>query len=91
MVREKPATLAVPVSINQVLSMDFMRDPLSDGRCIRVLNGTDDFNREALGIGVDFLLPSERVIRSLEQLIAWRGCPGVIRCDNGSEYISAAL
>ena len=49
------------------------------------------FNREALGIDVDFTPPPERVIRSLEQIISWRGCPGVIRCDNGPEYISAAL
>ena len=91
MVREKPATLKVPASINQVWSMDFMHDQLSDGRCIRLFNVIDDFNREALGIDVDFSLPSERVIRSLDQIIAWRGCPGVIRCDNGPEYISAAL
>ncbi len=71
--------------------MDFMHDQLSNGRIIRLFNVIDDFNREALGIEVDFSLPSERVIRSLEQIIAWHGCPGVIRCDNGPEYISAAL
>ena len=49
------------------------------------------FNREALRTDVDFSLPSERVIRSLDQIISWRGCPSVIRCDNGPEYISAAL
>ncbi|MGD5574158.1 integrase core domain-containing protein, partial [Xanthomonas citri pv. citri] len=36
-------------------------------------------------------LPSARVIRSLEQIIEWRGKPAVIRCDNGPEYISGAL
>jgi putative transposase len=40
---------------------------------------------------VDFSLPSERVIRSLEQIIEWRGKPRRIRCDNGPEYISASL
>lgn len=91
MVREKPAKLSVPESINQVWSMDFMHDQLSNGRSIRLFNVIDDFNREALGIDVDLSLPSERVIRSLNQIIAWRGCPRVIRCDNGPEYISAAL
>ena len=43
--------------------MDFMHDQLSDGRCIRLFNVIDDFNREALGIDVDFSLPSERGIR----------------------------
>ena len=91
MVREKPATLTVPESINQSWSMDFMHDQSSDGRCIRLFNVIDDFNREVLGIDVDFSLPSERAIRSLDQIISWRGCPNVIRCDNGPEYISAAL
>ena len=96
MVREKPATLTVPASINQVWSMDFLHEQLRDGRCIRLFNVIDDFvdnyrNREALGIDVDFSLPSERVIRSLDQIISWRGYPSVIRCDNGPEYISAAL
>jgi putative transposase len=34
-------------------------------------------------------LPSERVIRSLDRIIEWRGRPEAIRCDNGPEYISA--
>ncbi|MDO8311888.1 MAG: IS3 family transposase, partial [Sideroxyarcus sp.] len=91
MVREKPAMQTVPESINQVWSMDFMHDQLSNGRGIRLFNVIDDFNREALGIDVDFSLPSERVIRSLDQIISWRGRPGVIRCDNGPKHIGATL
>ena len=51
----------------------------------------DDFNREGLGIEADFSLPAIRVIRSLEQIMLWRGRPEAIRCDNGPEYISGAL
>jgi putative transposase len=91
MVREKPEALTVPQALNQVWSMDFMHDQLSDGRCIRLFNLIDDFNREALAIDVDFSLPALRVIRSLEQVIQWRGMPAVIRCDNGPEYISGEL
>jgi putative transposase len=90
-VREKPDPLTQPVEINQVWSMDFMHDQLQDGRSFRLFNVIDDFNREGLGIEVDFSLPSERVIRSLEQIIEWRGKPGIIRCDNGPEYISNNL
>src|SRR5690606_33363554 len=72
-------------------SMDFMHDQLADGRSFRLLNVIDDFNRERLGIEVDLSLPAERVIRSLEQIIKWRGKPKAIRCDNGPEYISGAL
>jgi putative transposase len=56
-----------------------------------LLNVIDDYNREALGTEVDFLLPSERVIRALKQIIEWRGRPNIIRCDNGPENISATI
>ncbi|MGX9730137.1 IS3 family transposase [Janthinobacterium aestuarii] len=89
LVREKPLSLAVPAQINETWSMDFMHDQLADGRSIRLFNVIDDYNREGLGIEVDFSLPSERVIRSLDRIIEWRGKPQVIRCDDGPEYISA--
>ncbi|WP_142051284.1 IS3 family transposase [Achromobacter sp. SLBN-14] len=91
LVRQTPEPLTVPTNVNQVWSMDFMHDQLADGRSIRVFNVIDDFNREALGIEVDFSLPSERVIRTLKQIIGWRGKPLAIRCDNGPEYLSAAI
>jgi putative transposase len=31
------------------------------------------------------------VIRALRQSIGWRGRPKAIRCDNGPEYLSAAI
>ena len=89
--REKPEPLKVPTTINQSWSMDFMHDQLSDGRCFRAFNVIDDFNREGLGIEIDFSLPAPRVIRALDQIIEWRGQPGSIRCDNGPEYISHLL
>ena len=89
--REKPDVLAVPDAPNVTWSMDFMADRLGDGRAFRLLNVLDDFNREGLGIEVDFSLPAERVIRSLDRIIEWRGKPGTIRVDNGPEYISEKL
>jgi putative transposase len=89
--RERPEPLAVPIAINQVWSMDFMHDQLGDGRAFRLFNVIDDFNREALGIEVDFSLPSERIIRALDQIIEWRGRPAVIRSDNGPENISGLI
>lgn len=91
LVREKPAPLVIPAAINETWSMDFMHDQLADGRSFRLFNVLDDYNREGLGIEIDFSLPAERVIRALEQIIAWRGQPKAIRCDNGPEYISGAL
>ena len=68
-----------------------MADQLGDGRAFRLLNVLNDFNREGLAIDVDFSLPAERVIRSLNQIIEWRGKPKSIRVDNGPEYISGKL
>lgn len=69
--------------------MDFMHNQLAVGRSIHLFNVINDFNREGLGIEVDFSLPSERLIRLLDRIIEWRGKLQAIRCDNGSEYISA--
>lgn len=83
--------LTLPTAPNQMWSIDFMSDSLVDGRKFRLLNVMDDFNRESLVIEVDTSLPSLRVIRVLEKLIAARGCPANIRCDNGPEFISHKL
>lgn len=91
LVRERPEPLAQPETINQRWSMDFMHDQLSDGRSFRCFNVIDDFNREGLCLEVDFSLPSERVMRALDQIIEWRGKPKAIRCDNGPEYISGKI
>ena len=89
--RDKPLALGTATAINQIWSMDFMSDALSDGRTMRTLNVMDDYNREGLGIDVDLSLPGERVTRCLDQIIEWRGQPSVIRCDNGPEYLSQVM
>ena len=91
LVREKPEPLAVPDAPNATWSMDFMSDQRADGRSFRTLNVLDDFNREGLAIEVDISLPAQRVIRTLERIIEWRGRPLNLRVDNGPEYVSAAL
>jgi len=91
LVREKPEPLSVSDTINKSWSMDFMRDQLVNSRRYRLLNVIDDYNREALDIEVDFSLPTEPVIRTLNQIIEWRGKPQKIRMDNGPEYISHKL
>lgn len=81
----------MPQAINQVWSKNFMSDSLEDGRSLRTFNVIDDYNRKGLAIDVDLSMPSLRVIRSLEQVIKWRGKPSVNRCDNGPKYVSNEL
>jgi putative transposase len=85
------APLVVPVRPNEIWSADFVSDALWSGRRFRTFNVIDDFNREALGIEIDTNLPAPRVVRALEQLVAIRGRPTVLRLDNGPEFISGAL
>jgi len=68
-----------------------MHDQLADGRTFRLFNVLDDFNREGLAMEIDLSLPAERVVRALDDLIAWRGAPTRIRSDNGPEYVSQTL
>jgi len=89
--RDYPGKLDVPRAPNHVWSMDFMSDQLASGKTFRTFNVVDDYNREGLGIEVDVSLPSARVIRSLEQIMEWRGKPSVLRCDNGPESLNQAL
>ncbi len=62
-----------PLGRSEIWALDFIHDALHTGRAFRTLNVIDESNREALAIEIDTSLPSERVIRVLEQL---RELPG---------------
>jgi putative transposase len=64
---------------------------LTDGRRFRTLNVLDDYNRELLGVEIDFSLPASRVVQLLTRLAECHGCPAQLRTDNGPEFISAKL
>ena len=68
--------LAVPKQPNPCWSMGFMNNALTDGRGFRTLNVAEDWNREVLGIEVNFSLPAARVVRLLMQLVEHHGPPG---------------
>jgi len=73
---------------NQQWAIDFVHDRMANGRTIRVLSVMDTFTRECLALEVDTCLPSQRVTRALDRVIAKRGKPERIRMDNGSELTS---
>jgi len=87
-----PIRLRQPLTVipqpNAVWAMDFMSDTLYGGRRFRTLNILDEGVREGLAMKIDTSLPAERVIRTLEQVVSWRGRPQALRIDNGPELLA---
>ena len=86
-VREGKPLLA-RTAANQEWGLDFVHDAVQCGRTIRVLSVVDAYTRECLALEVDTSFASRRVTRVLEQIVAERGLPQSIRCDNGPEFTS---
>lgn len=80
--------MVVEARANAGWAMDFMSDTLYHGRRFRTLNILDEGVRKVLDIVVDTSIPGGRVVRTLDQLLEWRGKPTAIRVDNGPEYLS---
>jgi putative transposase len=73
---------------NQEWALDFVHDAIASGRAIRVLSVVDSYTRECLALEVDSSFASRRVTRVLEAIVAKRGHPHRIHCDNGPELTS---
>lgn len=76
---------------NEVWAFDFIFDRTSNGRSIKWLSVIDEFTRECLALEVSRSMGSGEVIDVLSELIAIRGTPMHVRCDNGPEFIAEAL
>jgi putative transposase len=73
---------------NQEWALDFVHDAAESGRKFRVLSVIDVCTRECLALEVETSFASRRVTRELERIVAERGAPEAIRCDNGPEFTS---
>jgi putative transposase len=78
--------LTAPPVLNQTWALDFMTETLYDGRRVRLLTMIDEGNREGLEIAMGVSLPSRRVVRILNELVALHGRPSAVRVDNGPEF-----
>jgi len=83
--------LVKATQLNQIWSLDFVSDALSDGRRFRILSVVDQYSRECIGLVVDTSLSGVRVARELTKLISTRSKPDVIVSDNGTEFTSKAI
>jgi putative transposase len=81
-----PTATDCAASAQSDLALDFMTETLYDSRRIRLLTIIDEGNREGLEIAMGVSLPSRRVVRVLNELVAVHGCPSAVRVDNGPEF-----
>jgi len=76
---------------NHVWSYDFMEDRTERGGRLRILTVLDEYTRESLAIRVERSFGSQKVIETLDRLVAQRGAPDHIRSDNGPEFVARAV
>lgn len=83
--------MMAPMAPNDRWSLDFVSDPLTDGRRFRILTVVDDCTRECLALVADTSLSGTRMARELDRLITERGKPKTVVSDNGTELTSNAI
>lgn len=83
--------LPLPQKPNDIWSMDFVSERLSDQRRFRCFNIVDDFTRENIVMFPDRSIRSEKLVNIFNKLKHTRGLPKMIVCDNGPEFISQNL
>ena len=82
----KPATCA-----NDVWTCDFVQSRTVSGGLLKWLSVVDEYTREVLVLVPAASLSGADVRRLFGRLVGWRGWPRSVRCDNGGEFVGAAL
>lgn len=92
-IRRKFWNLLAPSLINKGWAMDFVSDwVVGPGQeKVRIINIMDECSRKALWTEAYSSITAKTLIKVLDKVVAWRGCPAYIRCDNGPEFISTRL
>lgn len=76
---------------NEVWTCDFINDRTVSGGSLKWLSVVDEYTRELLLLGPASAMTAADVRRLFGRLLGWRGRPGRLRCDNGGEFVGAAL
>ena len=82
----KPAT-----AVNDVWTCDFVQSRTMSGGLLKWLSVVDEYTRELLVLVPAASLSGADVRRWFGRLVGWRGWPQSVRCDNGGEFVGAAL
>ena len=76
---------------NEVWTCDFIRDRTVSGGSLKWLSVVDEYTRELLRLHPAATMTAADVRRQFGRLMGWRGRPARLRCDNGGEFVGAAL
>ena len=76
---------------NEIWSYDFVSSHTVDGLPLRILNVVDEYTRVGLGVKVARNLGAGDVMTELAMLFDRHGKPGLLRSDNGREFIAESL
>ena len=79
------------VGKDDVWAIDFVFDHTSSGLSLKWLAVIDEHTRECLALKVGRRCTSGQVLDVLRELMAIRGVPRHVRCDNGPELVASAL
>lgn len=82
----RPAT-----ALNDVWTCDFIHDRTISGGSLKWLSVVDEYTRELLVLLPAATMTAADVRRAFGRLVGWRGRPRAVRCDNGGEFVGAAL
>jgi putative transposase len=82
----RPAT-----AINDVWTCDFIHDRTTAGGSLKWLSVVDEYTRELLVLHPAASMSAADVRRVFGRLVGRRGRPRAVRCDNGREFLGAAL
>jgi transposase InsO family protein len=83
--------LVRPSRRNEVWSVDFVFDRLTNGRSLKCRTVVDDCTHEVVAIHPDRAISGAYVARVLERVKIEQGLPKVIRSDNGKEFCGRAM
>lgn len=91
--RREYQELLSPKEINRGWAMDFVSDWVlgPEKESVRIINIMDECSRRALWTQAHYSISARKLITVLDQVVAWRGIPEYIRCDNGPEFIAHSL
>ena len=81
-----------PIVPNALWALDSQFDVTVDGRTLKLLNVIDEFTHEAMAIVVDRSVYVDHVVRSsTDSPSSAAEAPGLVRFDNGPEFVAHAV